>query len=332
MNTTLPSVVTVPFHGANLSVIDNDGEPYVPMRPIVEGMGLNWAGQHEKLNGSRFKVCVREIQTQMPGDDQKRTVTCLPLRKLPGWLMSIHPNKVRAELRERIVQYQTECDDVLWQYWNAGHAENPRATAAPAAGALTADQPPANGARVLVVFEGGAVKQTLPVADDATLLSPAHLEEWWRDGGRRARPDLALVRVADLERLEGALGALRGDIPAAAPKARPARARDPETEAWLRKIDAVVPGKPDMSFIRDAAQGRTREARQTSTVATVLAELLASARAGRLVGLAAFASYRDTTYDIIVSHDIAWDPLRTLGGIAELQEETQRVAARARRD
>lgn len=229
----------------------------------------------------------------------------------------------RTDKGRQVRRYFIECEQRLQRV-------TPGETTPPAT--LTADQPPANGARVLVVFEGGAVKQTLPVADDATLLSPAHLEEWWRDGGCQARPDLALVRVADLERLEGALGALRGDIPPATPKARPARARDPETEAWLRKIDAVVPGKPDMSFIRDAAQGRTREARQTSTVATVLAELLASARAGRLVGLAAFASYRDTTYDIIVSHDTAWDPLRTLGGIAELQEETQRVAARDRRD
>ncbi|PWV65989.1 phage antirepressor N-terminal domain-containing protein [Plasticicumulans acidivorans] len=118
MNTPIPSVVPVPFHGATLFVTDYDGEPCAPMKPIVEGMGLNWAGQHEKLNGSRFKVCVREIQMQLPGDTQRRPMTCLPLRKLPGWLMSIHPNKVRAELRERIIQYQTECDDVLWQHWN----------------------------------------------------------------------------------------------------------------------------------------------------------------------------------------------------------------------
>lgn len=33
--------------------------------------------------------------------------------------MTIHPNKVKdTAVRERIVRYQNECDDVLWDYWN----------------------------------------------------------------------------------------------------------------------------------------------------------------------------------------------------------------------
>ncbi|WP_250637277.1 phage antirepressor N-terminal domain-containing protein [Pseudomonas aeruginosa] len=37
-------------------------------------------------------------------------------------MMSIHPNKVRPALREGIIAYQNECDDVLWAYWNEGAA------------------------------------------------------------------------------------------------------------------------------------------------------------------------------------------------------------------
>ena len=55
-------------------------------------------------------------------DGKQREMTCLPLRKLPGWLMSIYPNKVRPELRDGIIAYQNECDDVLWSYWNEGIA------------------------------------------------------------------------------------------------------------------------------------------------------------------------------------------------------------------
>lgn len=54
---------------------------------------------------------------QMPNDNQRRAYTCLPLRKLFGWLMMIMPNKVKPSLRDKIIQYQNECDDVLWQYW-----------------------------------------------------------------------------------------------------------------------------------------------------------------------------------------------------------------------
>lgn len=51
----------------------------------------------------------------------------MPLRKLPGWLMSISPGKVKdPAVRERVIQYQNECDDVLWDYWSRGEAINPR--------------------------------------------------------------------------------------------------------------------------------------------------------------------------------------------------------------
>ena len=47
---------------------------------------------------------------------------CLPLRKLSGWLSTISPNKVKPELREKVIAYQNECDDALWDYWNNGIA------------------------------------------------------------------------------------------------------------------------------------------------------------------------------------------------------------------
>lgn len=36
----------VSFHNANLSIVNYNGQPYVPMKPIVEGMGLTWQSQH----------------------------------------------------------------------------------------------------------------------------------------------------------------------------------------------------------------------------------------------------------------------------------------------
>lgn len=112
----------VPFRHAELLLVDHSGEPFVPMRPVVQGMGLDWKSQHAKLGAGRFSTCMVEITTQLLGDTQRRAVSCLPLRKLPGWLMSIHPNKVRPDLREGIIAYQNECDDVLWSYWNEGRA------------------------------------------------------------------------------------------------------------------------------------------------------------------------------------------------------------------
>lgn len=121
MNTSL---VHVPFYGTILFLVDVNGEPYTPMKPIVEGMGLAWNGQFEKLNRNQERWGIRV--TRIPSESGEQETLCMPLRKLPGWLMTIHPTRVKPEIREKILRYQNECDDVLWEYWTKGIAVNPR--------------------------------------------------------------------------------------------------------------------------------------------------------------------------------------------------------------
>lgn len=117
--------INVPFYGSELYVVNHIGEPYAPMRPIIDGMGMDWASQFTKLK-QRFKTSVVKITMQLPGDNQRREVICLALRKLAAWLNTISPNKVRPEIRERVIRYQEECDDVLYEYWTKGQVTNPR--------------------------------------------------------------------------------------------------------------------------------------------------------------------------------------------------------------
>lgn len=115
---TAQAIIPVPFRDTSLTLIDREGEPFAAMRPIVEGMGLDWPTQFTKLKGTRFASTVGEIPT-VAEDGKQRSMTCLPLRKLPGWLMSIYPSKVRPEIRETVIAFQNECDDVLWAHWQA---------------------------------------------------------------------------------------------------------------------------------------------------------------------------------------------------------------------
>lgn len=116
--------IAVPFHNSELIVVDYNNQPYTAMRPIVEGMGLAWQAQFDKLK-QRFSSVIMEIMTT--GKDGKQyQMLCLPLKKLFGWLMTISPNKVKPELRDTVIKYQEECDDVLWDYWTKGKAVNPR--------------------------------------------------------------------------------------------------------------------------------------------------------------------------------------------------------------
>lgn len=92
------------------------------MRPIIDGMELTWQEQIEKLK-SRFSKGVREIMIPTAGGDQ--IMWCLALRKLAAWLNTISPNKVKPEIRDKVVQYQEECDDVLYEYWTKGKVKKP---------------------------------------------------------------------------------------------------------------------------------------------------------------------------------------------------------------
>ena len=149
---TASKAITVPFHGAELYVVEHNGQPYTPMKAIVEGMGLDWRSQAAKFRGNKDRWGVVMITTPTKGDEQGSA--CLPLRKLPGWLMTLHPSRLTPEVRARVIQYQNECDDALWQYWNDGLAVNPRAFSVHSGQTLTAEQ--ADELRYLV--EGWAKK------------------------------------------------------------------------------------------------------------------------------------------------------------------------------
>lgn len=135
MTTNSLTQITVPFHSAELLILEHEGQPYIPMRPIVEGMGLDWATQFRKLN-QKFKTCVVKMTTQLLGDNQTREVIMMALKKLPAFMYSIESNKVKPELRDTVIMYQNECDDVLWDYWTKGQAINHRVAISPEQQAL----------------------------------------------------------------------------------------------------------------------------------------------------------------------------------------------------
>ncbi|WP_053764677.1 phage antirepressor N-terminal domain-containing protein [Leptospirillum ferriphilum] len=122
-------VKMVPFHGHTLFLVERNNEPYTPMKPIVEGMGLDWKSQYTKIASNQARWGMVKITIQVPEDTQYRETVLIPLRKTAAWLMTVSPNKVKPEIREKILLYQNECDDVLWKYWTRGAVVNPRVPA-----------------------------------------------------------------------------------------------------------------------------------------------------------------------------------------------------------
>jgi hypothetical protein len=110
----------ISFHNDAIFIVEHNGEPYVPVRPLCENMGLDWKTQYRKLMEKKERFSVVMMTTQLPGDQQRREVVCIHLKKVAAWLNSIEPNKVAPHLKDKVETYQIECDEVLWNYWTKG--------------------------------------------------------------------------------------------------------------------------------------------------------------------------------------------------------------------
>ncbi|ELE5132455.1 phage antirepressor N-terminal domain-containing protein, partial [Escherichia coli] len=129
----------VPFNGQQIITAMAAGVAYVAMKPIVENLGMSWSTQQTKLMKQISKFnCVH--MNMVAADGKLRKLLCLPLKKLNGWLFSINPEKVRADIRDKLIQYQEECFSVLHDYWTKGHVFNPRKAKKALPGKITTEQ------------------------------------------------------------------------------------------------------------------------------------------------------------------------------------------------
>lgn len=111
----------VPFNGQQIITAMAAGIAYVAMKPVVENLGMSWGTQQQKLMKSLEKFnCIH--MNMVAADGKLRKLLCLPLKKLNGWLFSINPEKVRADIRDKLIKYQEECFTVLHDYWTKGVA------------------------------------------------------------------------------------------------------------------------------------------------------------------------------------------------------------------
>ncbi|MEU4502601.1 phage antirepressor N-terminal domain-containing protein [Streptomyces sp. NPDC024089] len=104
-----------------------DGEPHIVLKPAIEDLGLSYAAQYRKLQ-TRSWASVAQTAMQMPGDDQSRTHTTVPVRTFLMLLANVNENRVSDEARPTLVAFQNETADAIEAYWTQGGAINPRAS------------------------------------------------------------------------------------------------------------------------------------------------------------------------------------------------------------
>ena len=113
------NLVTVDFKSNQVEVIEEAQS--VVVKDICKNIGLGYPSQYEKIQ-SDDSYESKLIKVQTAGGMQE--VFTIPIGKLNGWLFSINPNKVKPEVKEKLIEYKKECFDVLNSYFNKGYAVN----------------------------------------------------------------------------------------------------------------------------------------------------------------------------------------------------------------
>ncbi|MBW6397044.1 antA/AntB antirepressor family protein [Roseomonas sp. HJA6] len=113
------ALAEISFHGATLVARrgDTPETTMVAMKPIVEGMGLDWSAQLKKLKENPVLAKgMAVIAIPSAGGDQDGVA--LQLTRLNFWLATVSTKRI-ADLatREAIIVYQEECADTLFAHF-----------------------------------------------------------------------------------------------------------------------------------------------------------------------------------------------------------------------
>lgn len=113
----MTALVPVEFHGATLYAITVDGVHHVALRPICDALGIDWEAQRLRIRRHPVLNETACVTKAVAADGKEREVVALPLDKLNGWLFGVSVNRVKPELREKLISYQRECFEVLAQHF-----------------------------------------------------------------------------------------------------------------------------------------------------------------------------------------------------------------------
>lgn len=106
------------INGADIVTVDNDGEIFIPIKPICEAIGVNYSSQLEKLKSDpTFSDSVVPLRGIPATDGKQYETTCLPLMFVYLWLGSINPKNVSEEARPKVLAYRLDCARVLYEHF-----------------------------------------------------------------------------------------------------------------------------------------------------------------------------------------------------------------------
>lgn len=97
-----------------------DESIFIPVKPICDLVGVDWGGQYRRIQ--RDPVLSEEIRRIDVTSTRRGTqpMVCLPLDYISGFLFGLNADRVKPELRDRVIRYQRECYKVLAEAFQEG--------------------------------------------------------------------------------------------------------------------------------------------------------------------------------------------------------------------
>ena len=111
------------FYGESYrAYLATDRNLYLRLADISESMGLDLSGQLQRIKASvplSRKLTYIEVETPYRNSVRMRAVAHMNIEGLTYWLATINTSRVKAEIRERIEQFQIDFVDTVWALYRS---------------------------------------------------------------------------------------------------------------------------------------------------------------------------------------------------------------------
>ncbi len=126
----------VPFHQYQILTAHQGDEVEVPLKALVDQLGLAWHPQLERIK--RHPVLSKGIRvTRIPSQGGMQETVALSLEMLPGFLTTIQSERIKDPIvRERVTLFQEEAFHALFVHFFGGRRGTPAALASGATNEL----------------------------------------------------------------------------------------------------------------------------------------------------------------------------------------------------
>lgn len=112
-------IMTMNYRGTEIYGFEMGGIIFVALKPIVEGMGLNWEPQRQRVQRDPVLSKGTSMMKVPFGRGGPQEMVCLTLELVHGWLFTIDTSRIKVDdIRQKVIAFQEECYSVLYRHFS----------------------------------------------------------------------------------------------------------------------------------------------------------------------------------------------------------------------